>query len=591
MKISTTLFGFIWHFLKQYRGTLLVFLGVGIVWAADLSITPFMIKLIIDRVISQGDNIQSLLQLLLFPALVYVSMPFIMMLNFRIYDYTCMMLFPRLKVDVLSYMFSYVSNHSYAFFQEQFAGAISKKISDMGESLEPVIRIPNEVFIPRVFAVIVAALMLLFVKPIFSIIIITWSVLYVLMTYYLASGSEKHVRVFMESFSVYNGKIIDSLTNIITTKIFSNESAEKRKVNKALNNMAQKDQDMQRYMLKIHVFQGSSIIILALGMIGSLIYGRIQGWITVGDFAFVLNVSENISTAIYNIGLEMVRFTREVGKCKQALTVITPDHDTRDAKDALPLFVNHGKIEFVNVNFGYRGKNIALRDLSLTIPAGQKVGLVGFSGGGKSTFVSLILRLFDLNSGQIFIDGQDISKVTKDSLRKSIAMIPQSADLYHRTILDNIRAGRLEATEEEVIEASKKAYCHDFVVKLENGYHTMVGERGVKLSGGQRQRIAIARAILKQAPILIMDEATSALDSVTEKYIQKSLHELMEGKTTIVIAHRLSTLLEMNRILFFKDGQIVEDGSLRKLKAKKGLFAELWKMQGGGYLPDEDELE
>ncbi len=591
MKISNTLFGFIWFFLKEYKSALFIFFIVGIVWSIDLSITPFMIKLIIDRVIEQANNTRFLVEVLLVPALVYVAMPFIIMLNFRLYDYTCMMLFPRLKVDVLSYMFSYISNHSYAFFQERFAGAISKKISDMGESLEPVIRIPNEVFIPRVFAVVVAALMLLFVKPVFSIIIIIWSLCYVIITYRLAMGSEKFVRVFMESFSVYNGKIIDSLTNIITTKIFSNETSEKRRVKRALNQMAEKDQEMQRYMLKIHVFQGMSIVILAAGMISSLIYGRIHGWITVGDFAFVLSVSENISTAIYNIGLEMVRFAREVGKCKQSLTVITPDHDTKDVKDAAPLLVSQGKIEFVNVNFGYREKNIALRDLSLTIPAGQKVGLVGFSGGGKSTFVSLILRLFDLNSGQIFIDGQDISKVTKESLRKSIAMIPQSADLYHRTILDNIRAGRLEATEEEVIEASKKAYCHDFVIKLEQGYHTMVGERGVKLSGGQRQRIAIARAILKQAPILIMDEATSALDSMTEKYIQKSLHDLMEGKTTIVIAHRLSTLMEMNRILFFKEGQIVEDGSLRKLKAKKGLFADLWKMQGGGYLPDEDELD
>jgi len=225
-------------------------------------------------------------------------------------------------------------------------------------------------------------------------------------------------------------------------------------------------------------------------------------------------------------------------------------------------------------------------DKTLTIKAGEKVGLVGFSGSGKTTFVNLILRHYDPDSGKILIDGQDICKVTQKSLRQQIALIPQDPSLFHRTIMDNLRYGRLEATDDEVYEASKKAHCHEFIMQLPEGYHTIVGERGSKISGGQRQRIAIARAILKNAPILILDEATSALDSITEKYIQEALHVLTKARTTLVVAHRLSTLSEMDRILVFKDGKIIEEGTHESLVDQGGHYAHLWKMQAGGFLQD-----
>jgi ATP-binding cassette subfamily B protein len=227
--------------------------------------------------------------------------------------------------------------------------------------------------------------------------------------------------------------------------------------------------------------------------------------------------------------------------------------------------------------------------MSLEILAGQKIGLVGYSGGGKTSFVNLILRLYEISEGSILIDNQDIRDVTQDSLRRAIAMIPQEPVLFHRTLLENIRYGRIEATDEEVIAASKRAYAHEFISKLPENYHTLVGERGIKLSGGQRQRIAIARAILKNAPILILDEATSQLDSVTEEYIQASLAELMQGKTTIVIAHRLSTLLHMDRILVFDQGKIIQDGTHAELLAQAGLYKTLWDAQVGGFLPDKDK--
>ncbi|MBX9620427.1 MAG: ATP-binding cassette domain-containing protein [Alphaproteobacteria bacterium] len=312
--------------------------------------------------------------------------------------------------------------------------------------------------------------------------------------------------------------------------------------------------------------------------------------ITVGDIVVIFNTSWNIIISLWWASIELPNAFKEIGICRQALTLLQVPVSLVDAPGAKDIAVKEGKIQFQKVHFQY-GKSTALfTNKSVLIQPGQKIGLVGFSGSGKSTFVNLILRLFDISSGQILIDGQDIAKVTQDSLRKSIALIPQDPTLFHRTIIENIRYGRPEASDEEVIVAAQRAHAHEFIMTLSEGYHTLVGERGVKLSGGQRQRIAIARAILKDAPILILDEATSALDSVTEALIQESLSHLMEGRTTIVVAHRLSTLLDMDRLLVFDQGKIVEDGSHAALVKKEGLYKTLWSAQVGGFLPDKGDM-
>jgi ATP-binding cassette subfamily B protein len=290
-------------------------------------------------------------------------------------------------------------------------------------------------------------------------------------------------------------------------------------------------------------------------------------------------------------GLELPLLFKEIGICRQALTIIQDPHDITDALQAKPLKVTRGEIVFDHVTFHYLNHQNLFEDKTISLQAGQKVGLVGFSGSGKSTFANLILRYYDVQGGRILIDGQDISKVTQNSLREQISMIPQDPSLFHRSLMENIRYGRLDATDEEVIEASKKAHCHDFIQKMPEKYHALVGERGVKLSGGQRQRIAIARAILKNAPILILDEATSALDSVTEREIQEGLEILMEKHTTLVIAHRLSTLSGMDRILVFNEGKIVEDGTHEELIKSGGHYARMWDMQAGGFLPETSQQD
>jgi len=293
--------------------------------------------------------------------------------------------------------------------------------------------------------------------------------------------------------------------------------------------------------------------------------------------------------AARGLSRSFLEFFEYIGNIADGVSIFIQPHEIVDKPEAPDMQVDQGEIEFNDVDFTYPEGLQIFNKLNVTIQPFQKVGLVGFSGSGKSTFVNLILRLFETNHGSILIDGQNILKVTQDSLRENISLIPQDPMLFHRSLMENIRYGRLEASDEEVIEAAKKANAHDFILQTEKGYESLVGERGVKLSGGQRQRIAIARAILKDAHILILDEATSSLDSVTERKIQQGLDRLMRHKTVVVVAHRLSTISHMDRILVFDEGEIVEDGSHDELLEKEnGHYARLWHMQAGGFLPDKE---
>ncbi|MDK3155659.1 ATP-binding cassette domain-containing protein [Kamptonema cortianum] len=292
---------------------------------------------------------------------------------------------------------------------------------------------------------------------------------------------------------------------------------------------------------------------------------------------------------LWKMAQEFSKFSKLQGRIRQDLADLMVAPEIEDRVGAKELSLTRGEITFDKVHFQYKGAEPLFQQKSATIQPGQKVGLVGYSGSGKTTFVNLILRLYDVASGHIMIDGQNIQEVTQDSLHRVIGMIPQDPSLFHRSLMENILYGRPGATQKEAMEAAKRAHAHEFIESLSEGYDSLVGERGVKLSGGQRQRIAIARAILKNAPILILDEATSQLDSVTESYIQDSLWELMQGKTTIVIAHRLSTLLHMDRILVFDKGKIVEDGTHNDLLTKGGLYKTLWDAQVGGFLPEKQK--
>lgn len=310
--------------------------------------------------------------------------------------------------------------------------------------------------------------------------------------------------------------------------------------------------------------------------------------ITIGDFALVITLCLAVADDIWDFSQDLGDLFEEIGAFSQSLDLLGP-HSIVDMPGSRELLVTKGKIEFLDVTFNYKHNANIFEKKSIIIKPKQKVGLVGFSGSGKTTFINLITRMYDIHSGKIKIDDQDISSISQKSLRENICMIPQEPVLFNRSIIENIRYGKQNATEEEVYEAARKAYIHEDIIKMSEQYNTICGEKGSALSGGQRQRIAIARAILKDCPIVILDEATSALDTVTEKFIQESLEFLMKNKTVLVIAHRLSTLKNMDRILVFNQGTIVEDGTHAELHKNGKIYKTLWKSQVDSFIKDEPQ--
>jgi ABC-type multidrug transport system fused ATPase/permease subunit len=311
-----------------------------------------------------------------------------------------------------------------------------------------------------------------------------------------------------------------------------------------------------------------------------------QGRISVGSLVMVVTVVIALEQRMFFLGQNLTQAVSYHGQVSEGLAELLQPHEISDRPHAAPLVVRAARIRFQALDFSYKNARVFAGDFELTIPGGEKVGLVGHSGAGKSTLVSLLLRQFELDGGRILIDGQSVSEITLESLRRAVALVPQSTSLFHRSVAENIRYGRLTASDEEVREAARLAEADAFIRQLPQGYETKVGERGVKLSGGQRQRIAIARALLRQAPILLLDEATSALDSESEAAIQRALGDLMRGKTVVAIAHRLSTLRAMDRIVVIEQGRIVEDGGHEMLVRQGGVYARLWNSQVSGFIPD-----
>jgi ATP-binding cassette subfamily B protein len=423
--------------------------------------------------------------------------------------------------------------------------------------------------------------------PVFSLVMIGWFCVHITIALYFATECTKRSKIHSESRSVITGKIVDMFTNIVAVKSFARQGFEM----KNLELFQQSEQDNHslvfRLMFKMRLIQAIGVFtMMGVGLTWLEIHFWQEGLITAGDVTYIFYTSWSLIIMAWITGIELPNFFKEVGICNQALKLIERQHDVIDVEDAKEIKITKGVIKFENVTFNYRRGNNIFENKNVTINSKQKVGLVGFSGSGKTTFVNLMLRFFDIESGTIKIDEQDISKVRHESLCSQISLIPQDPTLFHRSIMDNIRYGNIDATNEDVVRVAKLAQCHEFIEQMPLAYDSPVGERGVKLSGGQRQRIAIARAILKNAPILILDEATSALDSVTEKHIQAGLKILMQGRTTIVIAHRLSTLSEMDRILVFDKGHIIEDGSHAELLKQNGHYAYMWNMQSGGFLPE-----
>jgi len=585
---TASLAAFILNLIKPYKGFVFLIALVGVSWAIINPLFPYMLKLIIDHVVGFEGDKSNLFNGIQFYIFGYIALWVGLCIVMRLLDWVKLKLFPSLREDVMMQMFTYLNQHSHHYFQTNLSGGLVNKISDMQSGVIEILTILDDLF-AQSLGLIVAIIMLLSIQPIFALILLVWAVTFVLITLFFLKPIENLSHIFAESKSTVVGRMVDSISNVVNVRLFSRYAEENKTIHKAIETAVGNDRKMQRKIIKMRAIWDISIILLMSFNILFLINFYSKGLVTIGDFTFVIALSSSILWTLWFLAGQFVSFSAQIGYCKQALSILSHPHGIIDDKLAKPLVISKGEIKFHNVTFHYNEGAQLFRNKNIVIEPGQKVGLVGFSGSGKSSFVNLILRLFEVESGEITIDGQNVNEVTQDSLRDQIALIPQDITLFHRSLMENIQFGNPRATEMEVIEASKKAHCHEFISQLSQGYQSMVGERGVKLSGGQRQRIAIARAILKNAPILIMDEATASLDSVTESYIQAALQTLMKDKTTIVIAHRLSTLSKMDRILVFDQGEIIEDGTHDELLAKEGHYAGMWKMQAGGFLPDTEQ--
>jgi ATP-binding cassette, subfamily B, bacterial len=552
-----------------------------IVLSVIKNLIPYLIKNIIDSISNNNyDNIYLYV-------LVYAVAQALLVLSWWTIGINIGKYLSSITNYIIKTLLSRVNLYSYRFFQEQLSGSISSKISDAAKRIPQIIEVCLLEFLQISITVAITIFILSRVHYGFAIAIIMWLSSFIILSYFILNKARKLSSSQAEVDSRLWGKIVDYISNMFSVKLFANVRYEETSLQSNYDDLYDKTIKRELFLNKYYTLQGILFSMYILGCIYGMVHLSRNNIITPGDFALVLMLNFEIVNWLFALSDILRQFITNWGTVERSLLFFENIPEVQDKIGAKKLVVTQGEIIFDKVQFFYKGSEPLFNNKSLTIHSGEKVGLVGYSGGGKSTFANLILRLYDVCEGSIKIDGQNIKEVTQDSLRENIAMIPQDLSLFNRSLMENIRYGCVEASNDMVIEAAKKAYIDDFVSKLPDGYNTMVGERGVKLSGGQRQRIAIARAFLKNAPILILDEATSQLDSITESVIQESLWELMQGKTTLVIAHRLSTLLHMNRILVFSNGKIIEDGNHKDLIKKDGLYKTLWSSQIGGFLPDQ----
>ncbi|MBW9062119.1 ABC transporter ATP-binding protein [Rhizobium herbae] len=493
-------------------------------------------------------------------------------------------------------MHRYLLRQSMTFFANEFAGRVATKVMQTSLAVrETVMKILDVfVYVVSYFAsmlVVVAAADWRLVAP-----LVIWIAIYVSIVSYFVPRLRKISKDQADARSMMTGRVVDSYTNIATVKLFSHAGREEVYARESMDVFLQTVHRQMRKVTLFHVlvYANNCIALFSVSALG--IYFWMSSGMSVGSIAIAVALAMRINGMSQWVMWEVSALFENIGTVYDGMGMMTKAHDIVDRPDAPALTAPQGAITFENIRFHY-GKNKGVIDnLSLVIKPGEKIGLVGRSGAGKTTLMNVLLRFYDLEAGTIRIDGQDISAVAQDSLRAKIGVVTQDTSLLHRSIRDNIAYGHPEATDADIIAAAKRANAWDFIELLEDnqgrkGLDAQVGERGVKLSGGQRQRIAIARVFLKDAPILILDEATSALDSEVEAAIQENLFALMTGKTVIAIAHRLSTLTEMDRLIILEAGRIVETGSHAELVAKQGLYADLWSRQSGGFIADEPEKE
>lgn len=568
-----------------------LFLGavVGIAAAIGTSlITPLYLKDFIDHIASPEARTGSITPLLVLLGL-YTAASFGNWLSYRVQMVTVTRIQAKVVADLFNNAFEYLIAHSHDFFVNNFTGTLTRRVSRYAHAYQQVFHNIVESIIPTILFALGVVVVLFFENHLLGIGVFVWTVFFIALQYGMTRWRYQYKLQRAAQDSRLTGAVSDTVGNHAAVTLFAAEAQEKKRIAEIVTDWYHATVRSWNSDIFTYGVLGFLTRLAQVGLLFVSLYLWWDGHISVGTVVlvqiYILSLMEQISGITGNMRALFDSFS----EAHEMIEIMQEPHTIKDAPGVCELVVSEGAVAFQSVGFTFENKRDVLKDFTLEIQPGQRVALVGPSGAGKTTITKLLLRLHDVTAGAVTIDGTDIRNVSQSSLRRAIGFVPQESTLFHRSLRDNIAYGKPEATLEEVVEAAKKAHCHEFISTLKDGYDTHVGERGVKLSGGERQRVAIARAILKNAPILVLDEATSALDSESEALIQDALKTLMEGKTVIVIAHRLSTIMKMDRIVVIEQGKIVADGTHEDLLQQEGsLYHKLWSIQAGSFLADDN---
>jgi len=491
---------------------------------------------------------------------------------------------PRMRALAQKYLFTYMLGHSPRYFQENFAGKLGQKVKQAGQATVSILQIICFEMVRVTILIIVGGVLMFAAHPSYALILLVWTALYLGIVLSLAKKCVRLSKAFSDEVSTSTGRLVDAITNADLIRAFAKAVYERRFLSFFLADEMNASRRLRWFLITMRAFMQLATLALLLALVYVSAKDALSGALSTGAFAMVYLLGNQIARSVQELSFRMLDYFEQLGTLTEALELVSTPHEITDAPGAKPLQVRDGAIQFEHVRFAHPDGQAVFRDLSLTIRAGEKVGLVGPSGAGKSTLVKMLRRQYEPQGGRILIDGQDIATVTWDTLNEAIAEVPQMPGVFHRAIRDNIRYAEPGADDAAVLRAARDARAHDFIAARSTGYETIVGEQGIKLSGGERQRVAIARALVKDAKILVLDEATSSLDSESEFLIQEGLWALMQNRTVIAIAHRLSTIAGMDRILYLESGRVIEDGPHAELLARGGAYARLWNRQMGGFI-------
>lgn len=573
-----------WESIKKFKISV-IFAHLSIVAVTIIGlITPLYLKKLLD-IISSDSSINSSLNQAFAIIGVILFLEICSWFLWRMVDFFAIYFESQVIADLSNKCFAYLHLHSYRYFTDNFGGSLVKRVKWFTSAFENIADRVLWNFLPLVTAIIFITITVSRISIWFGLAISVWLIIFLSINFIFTKYKLKFDIRRSAAETVSTGLLADTITNHNDVKLFNGYFREIKKFAAATDDLRRIRAFTWNLGSAFFAVQGIFWIVLEIGFYYFAVKLWSQGLLTPGTFILIQLYIISIFSKIWDFGKNMQRLYESLADAEEMTVILNTPHEIQDLPGAKKLTVTRGEIVFKDVDFNYNLTRSVLKNFNLTIAPKENIALIGASGSGKTTIVKLIFRMHDLTGGNIFIDGQDINKITLESLWENISLVPQDPILFHRSLIDNIRYGRPDATDEEVIEASKLARCHGFVMRTPQGYNTFVGERGVKLSGGERQRVAIARAILKNAPILVLDEATSSLDSRSEHLIQEALDESMKNKTVIVVAHRLSTIKKMNRIIVVDKGEIAECGNHEDLANKEGgIYAKLWQLQAGGFI-------